>query len=77
MNALLLCEIFCVARQMRSRKNQDDDDLDFDSCVVEALASGARSVDRRVRFRRGWSDLSSHVSGTKTYEVPPRLRCLP
>eukprot|EP00752_Nemacystus_decipiens_P017769 g15931.t1 len=40
---------------MRSR-NQN---LDFDSCVVEALASSARSVDRRVHFRRGWSDFSS------------------
>eukprot|EP00752_Nemacystus_decipiens_P017768 g15930.t1 len=38
---------------MRAR-NQDSD---FDSQVVDALVGGARSVERRFRFRRGWSDL--------------------
>eukprot|EP00903_Cladosiphon_okamuranus_P020988 g19280.t1 len=51
--------------EVRSR-NQDP--MDFNcSSVVEALVSGARSMDRLVRFRRGWSHLD-HDDEAEIYQ---------
>lgn len=46
--------------------------MDFDPGVVEALAGGARSVNSRRDFRRGWShfrDVRKEPVVLDTYEV--------